>query len=144
MSLKIIDRISAQISSYVRGTLTAAFIVGALSIMGLNILCAVTDMQHDYIIIVGIIAGIFNLIPFIGPAMGVIPAIIIYLVTDQAIPIHIIYILLIIAVFAIVQLIDNLVMSPYIMGGSMGIHPMLVIILVLLGASISGILGFVS
>ena len=43
--------------------------------------------------------------------------------------------------FAIVQLIDNLVMSPYIMGGSMGIHPMLVIILILLGASISGILG---
>ena len=61
--------------------------------------------------------------------------------TDQIIPIHIFYVLLIIGVFAIVQLIDNLVMSPYIMGGSVGLHPMLVIILVLLGASVSGILG---
>ena len=56
-------------------------------------------------------------------------------------PLHIIYVILIIAVFGIVQLIDNLVMSPYIMGSSVGLHPMLVIILVLLGASISGILG---
>ena len=56
-------------------------------------------------------------------------------------PIHIIYVLLIIMVFAIVQLIDNLVVSPYIMGGSVGLHPILVIILVLLGASVGGILG---
>ena len=51
MSLKIIDRISSQISSYVRGTLTAAFIVGALSIIGLNILCTISGIQHDYIIV---------------------------------------------------------------------------------------------
>ena len=51
------------------------------------------------------------------------------------------YIFLIIGVFAIVQIIDNLVVSPYIMGGSVGLHPMLIIILVLLGASVGGILG---
>ncbi len=44
-------------------------------------------------------------------------------------------------VFTIVQLIDNLVVSPYIMGSSVGLHPMLIIILVLLGASVGGILG---
>ena len=70
-----------------------------------------------------------------------IPAVILYLVTDQAMPIHFIYVLLIMLVFAIVQLIDNLVVSPYIMGGSVGLHPILVIILVLLGASVGGILG---
>ena len=73
--------------------------------------------------------------------MGMIPAIIIYLITDQTIPLHIVYVFLIMVVFAIVQLIDNLIMSPYIMGGSVGIHPMLVIILVLLGASVGGIIG---
>jgi len=56
-------------------------------------------------------------------------------------PIHFIYVLLIMLVFAIVQLIDNLLVSPYIMGGSVGLHPILVIILVLLGASVGGILG---
>ena len=73
--------------------------------------------------------------------MGMIPAVILYLVTDQTMPIHILYVFLIIGVFAIVQLIDNLVVSPYIMGGSVGLHPMLIIILVLLGASVGGILG---
>ena len=81
MSLKIIDRISDQISSYVRGTLTAALIVGALSIIGLNILCSVTDMQHDYIILVGVLAGLFNLIPFIGPMIGGVLAILFFLIT---------------------------------------------------------------
>ena len=51
------------------------------------------------------------------------------------------YVFLIMGVFAIVQLIDNLVVSPYIMGSSVGLHPMLIIILVLLGASVGGILG---
>ena len=66
---------------------------------------------------------------------------IVYLVTDQTMPIHIIYVFLIMMVFAIVQIIDNLVVSPYIMGSSVGLHPILVIILVLLGASVGGILG---
>ena len=92
-------------------------------------------------ILIGIFAGFFNLIPFVGPVMGMLPAIIIYLITDQVMPIHIMYVLFIMIVFAIVQLIDNLVMSPHIMGSSVGIHPMLVIILVLLGASIGGIIG---
>jgi predicted PurR-regulated permease PerM len=64
-----------------------------------------------------------------------------YLITDQIVPIHFFYVLLIVGVFAVVQLIDNLVMSPYIMGSSVGLHPILVIILVLLGASAGGILG---
>ena len=102
-----------------------------------------TGIYIPYTIIIGITAGFFNLIPFIGPIMGLIPAIVIYLITDQTIPIHIFYLFLIIGVFAIVQLIDNLVMSPYLMGSSVGIHPMLVIIIVLFGASVGGILGMV-
>ena len=73
--------------------------------------------------------------------MGMIPAIIIYMVSDQVVPIHFIYVFFIIIIFAIVQLIDNLVISPYIMGSSVGFHPILIIILVLLGASVGGILG---
>ena len=111
------------------------------SIIGLYILQWITNIFIPYTFIIGITAGLFNLIPFIGPVMGMIPAIIIYLVTDQVVPIHIFYVFLIIGVFAIVQLIDNLVMSPYIMGSSVGLHPILVIILVLLGASVGGILG---
>ena len=137
----MLDKISLQIHAYIRGQLIAATSVGITSIIGLYILQWITGISIPYTILIGLGAGLFNLIPFVGPIAGVIPALILYLVTDQAMPIHIIYVLLIIMVFAIVQLIDNLVVSPYIMGGSVGLHPILVIILVLLGASVGGILG---
>jgi len=145
MSLKIIDRISDQISSYVRGTLTAAFIVGALSIIGLNILCSVTDMQHDYIILVGVLAGLFNLIPFIGPMIGGILAILFFLITGQidGFELQYYHILFIMFTFAGVQLIDNLISSPFIISDSVGLHPMFVIIVVMVGGSILGPLGMI-
>ncbi|HIG50678.1 MAG TPA: AI-2E family transporter, partial [Candidatus Marinimicrobia bacterium] len=137
----MLDKISLQIHAYIRGQLIAATSVGVTSIIGLYILQWITGISIPYTILIGIGAGLFNLIPFVGPIAGMIPALILFLVTDQTMPIHIIYVLLIIMVFAIVQLIDNLVVSPYIMGGSVGLHPILVIILVLLGASVGGILG---
>ena len=138
---RMLEKISNQIHAYIRGQLIAATSVAVTSIVGLYILQLITNISIPYTIIIGIIAGLFNIIPFAGPIIGMIPAIVMYLITDQIIPIHFLYIILIICVFGIVQLIDNLVMSPYIMGGSVGLHPIIIIILVLLGASISGILG---
>ena len=138
---RMLEKTSIQIHAYIRGQLIAASSVAVTSIIGLYILQWITGISIPYTILIGISAGLFNLIPFIGPVMGMIPAVILYLVTDQTMPIHILYVFLIIGVFAIVQLIDNLVVSPYIMGGSVGLHPMLIIILVLLGASVGGILG---
>ena len=145
MSLKIIDRISDQISSYVRGTITAAFIVGALSIIGLNILCTVTDMQHDYIIIVGIIAGIFNLIPFIGPMIGGLAAILFFLISGQPDDFILQYyhILFIMITFGCVQLFDNWISTPLIISDSVGLHPMFVIIVVMIGGTILGPPGMI-
>lgn len=141
LAKRMMGKTSTQIHSYIRGQLLAGTSVAITSIIGLYMLQWITGISIPHTFLVGIVAGLFNLIPFIGPIMGMIPAIIIYLVTEQTVSIHIIYVLLIIGVFAIVQLIDNLVMSPYIMGSSVGLHPMLVIILVLLGASVAGILG---
>ena len=141
LAKRMLEKTSNQIHAYIRGQLLAGTSVAITSIIGLYILQWITGISIPYTFLIGIAAGLFNLIPFIGPVMGMIPAIIIYLATDQTVSIHIFYILLIIGVFGIVQLIDNLIMSPYIMGGSVGLHPMLVIILVLLGASVSGILG---
>ena len=138
---RMLSKTSKQINSYIRGQFLAGISVSITTIIGLSILKWITNISIPYTLLIGIIAGLFNLIPFIGPVIGMIPAIIIYLITDQIMPIHILYIICIIGVFAIVQLIDNLIMSPYIMGSSVGIHPMLIIILVLFGASLGGVLG---
>ena len=137
----LIEKIGSQVHSYIRGQLLAALSVAVTSIIGLYFLQWITGISIPYTIVIGLTAGLFNLIPFVGPVMGMIPAVILYLITDQAMPLSIIYVLLILGVFGIVQLIDNLVMSPYILSGSVGLHPMLVIILVLLGGSIGGIVG---
>ena len=123
----------------------AGFIVGALSIIGLNILCSVTDMQHDYIILVGVLAGLFNLIPFVGPMIGGILAILFFLITGQADGFELQYyhILFIMFTFGSVQLIDNFISSPLIISDSVGLHPMFVIIVVMIGGSIMGPLGMI-
>ena len=143
LAKRMLQKTTQQVHAYIRGQLLAGSSVAISSIIFLYILQWMTGIYIPYTIIIGITAGFFNLIPFIGPIMGLIPAVVIYLITDQTIPIHIFYLFLIIGVFAIVQLIDNLVMSPYLMGSSVGIHPMLVIIIVLFGASVGGILGMV-
>ena len=153
MSLKIIDRISEQISSYIRGTFMAATIVGFLSIIALQIVCSIFDMPHDYIILVGIIAGVFNLIPFIGPIIGALSGVLLFILSVEppnpealevaTTTIRYYHIVAIIIAFGGVQLIDNLVTSPLIISDSVGLHPMFVIIVVLIGGYAMGILGMI-
>ena len=143
MAKRMLSKTSSQIHAYIRGQLIVSTLVAITSIIGLFTLQWLTNVSIPYTILIGIIAGLFNLIPFAGPIMGMIPAIIMYLITDQVIPIHFFYILLIIITFSIVQIMDNLFFSPYIMGESVGLHPILVIILVLFGASIGGIIGMI-
>ena len=89
LAKRMMEKISTQIHSYIRGQLLAGTSVAITSIIGLYMLQWITGISIPHTILVGIVAGLFNLIPFIGPVMGMIPAIIIYLVTDQTMPIHI-------------------------------------------------------
>ena len=153
MSLKIIDRISDQISAYIRGTFMAATIVGILSIIALQTVCTVFGMPHKYIILVGVIAGVFNLIPFIGPMIGAFSGVLLFILSvDPVDPnniesasfiIRYYHIIFIFAAFGAVQLIDNLLTSPLIISDSVGLHPMFVIIVVLIGGYALNILGMI-
>ncbi len=141
MTLNIFDKINDSISSYIRAQLLAGLSVAITSIIGLYLLQWFTGIHIPYTYLIGCIAGLSNLIPFIGPIIGTLITIIIYLVSDQLVQIQFIYILGILSVFAIVQLIDNIIVSPLIMSESVGIHPMFVIIIVLVGGGVGGVLG---
>ena len=83
------------------------------------------------------------MIPFVGPFMGMVPAIIVSLFNNLGDPIaasHFYYILHIIGMFLIVQMIDNNIISPIVVSGSMEMHPLTVILLILVGSQI-GVLG---
>ncbi|MBT3252263.1 MAG: AI-2E family transporter [Candidatus Marinimicrobia bacterium] len=141
MTLHIMDKATASLGAYIRGQLLAASAIGILSITGLFILQAITPIQIPYTVLIGTVAGVGNLIPFVGPVMGMIPAIIVYLVTEQPDSVQFLHIVFIILTFASVQVLDNLFISPMIMSGSIGLHPMVIIIAVTIGGSIAGPVG---
>jgi predicted PurR-regulated permease PerM len=99
-----------------------------------------------------VIAGLANLIPMVGPFVGMVPAILIALMNNlgneaamnhqlfNIVPSPL-YILDIIIMFIIVQQIDNNFITPILVGESVGIHPMAVMLVLLLGGTLIGPLG---
>ncbi|MCB2292814.1 AI-2E family transporter [Clostridium algoriphilum] len=127
---KTLFEINNIMSSFIRGQLLDGLIVGLISSIGLSIL------GLDFAFLIGLTAGIANIIPYVGPLIGCIPAIIIGLLSPN--PIMALWaVLLLLAV----QQLDSAVISPKIVGDSMGLHPIFVIMAITIGGSIAGILG---
>ena len=141
MTLNLLDKIHAQVSGYLRGQAAAAATVGVLSTIGLYLLRWMLDVEIPYAFIIGMLAGFANLIPFIGPFVGMVPAIIAYLMTPQLAGISALVPVAIVIMFMVVQMIDNFFVSPKIMSASVGMHPLVVIVVIMIGNSIMGPLG---
>lgn len=130
--LRLYYEIQQSLSNYIRGQLTDALIIGILSIIGLWIL------QIKYFVFIGLIAGLANLIPYIGPVAGAIPAMAISIINNPGEPITLLYIAI---MFAVVQMIDNSVVSPMVMSRSVNIHPITVIVIIIIGGNLMGVFG---
>lgn len=117
-------------SKFIRGQLLEAFFVGVLSSIALSI------VGIEYSVVIGIISGICNMIPYVGPITGTILAGIMALLSGN--PIKIIY-----AVIAmiIVQQVDNNLLAPKIVGDSVGLHPVFTMLAILIGANVGGLFG---
>ena len=151
VGLRMIYNIEQQISKYLRGQILAASSVAVLSVIGLFILNQL-GANITLIVFIGIIAGLANLIPMVGPFIGMIPAILIALMNNigndaalthqlfGAVPSPF-YILDIVLMFIIVQQIDNNFITPVLVGESVGLHPMAVMIVLLIGGTLIGPLG---
>lgn len=123
---KEIDRV---LTKFIRGHLLIAFLVGLMMAVGLTIIGV------PFAILLGITIGIFDLIPYFGPILGVLPAVIIALLES---PIKALYVLILMVV---VQQIESNILTPKILGESVGLHPLTVIFVVLAGGHLFGLLG---
>lgn len=119
------------LSRYLRGQLTAASIVGVLTWLGLWI------AQFPYAGLVGVVAGAFNVVPYLGLIVSLIPAVVISILSGA----FGVSIIKVIVVFGIVHLLDNAVLGPRIVGGSVGLHPIWVILSLALGGFFFGFVG---
>lgn len=153
VGLRTIYNIEKQISSYLRGQFLAAFSVSILSIIGLFLL-NLGGAKLTLVIFIGTIAGLANLIPLIGPFVGMIPAIVIAVMNNLGselalnhqlfgfIPIPSPFFTLdIVLMFVIVQQIDNNLITPMLVGESVGLHPIMVMIALLIGGTLMGPMG---
>jgi len=143
MALNISYKTQKQLTNFLRGQLLAATGVAIMSIIGLHILNWTFDANISGPFIIGSIAGFANMIPYIGPFIGMVPAILVSLFNnmgDPAAASQLYYALHIIVMFLIVQQIDNYVISPVVVSGSMEMHPLTVMLVVFIGSQF-GVLG---
>ena len=129
--LCLLHEINVSVGSYVRGQIIDCAIVAILSVLGLYLL------GLKYAIIIGIICGVTNIIPYLGPVIGMIPGIFVALVEHQSGGMAV----SVVAVMMGVQLIDNVLISPLAVGQSVDLHPVVVILAVSIGGAILGLWG---
>jgi len=124
-------RLGAAIGGYFRGQLAVALVVGTMASIGMLII------GLDFWLIVGMVAGLFNMIPLIGPWVGAVPGIAIAVTTgggiEKAIAVAV--------VMAIVQQIDNHFISPIVMQRAVKLHPAVVMLALLAGGTLGGLFG---
>jgi len=121
--------INSVLANFIQGQLLTALIVGFLETIGLFI------VKIKYPLILGLFGGLANIIPYFGPIIGAIPATAIALLQS---PMKAVWTIL---VFVIVQQIDNNFISPKIIEGKLGLHPVATILAVLVGSEFFGIAG---
>lgn len=142
MVLTTFDNVDKAIGNYLRGTLMECLLVGISFTLGLLII----GFDPKAATLIGIIAGLANAIPFLGPGIGLIVGLIYSMVIESVNPIipGITINNLAVAVFVvvlIVQALDNALFAPVVLGKAVNLHPLVVILGVTGGSIIFGFLG---
>lgn len=114
---------------YLRGQIWISLIVGLLSGIGLMF------FQVRFFIILGLFSGLTNMIPYIGPFIGAVPAIFFALLSS---PIKALGVLIL---YVFIQQLESTLISPKIMSESVGLHPLTVIFSLMVGAELMGVWG---
>jgi predicted PurR-regulated permease PerM len=103
--------------------------VGSMAIIALLIIGV------PFALVLGLVAGIFEALPFVGPILGAIPAVLVALLSDPGSAIWVA-----VSFFAIQQ-VENLILVPRISGRSVKLHPAMVMVVLVIGNQLAGFLG---
>ncbi len=133
VALVLIQGLDRQLGDYLRSRLIQTIIISIIAAIGYWIL------GLRFALLIGIIAGLANLIPYIGPFIGAIPAIIVVFLESR-------FglgwsLLAVIMLTLVIQIIDNAVITPLIIGKSVELGPVTTIVVVLLGEQLLGLIG---
>lgn len=127
--------VSRQLSHFIRGRMLEAIIVGLVVAAGLSL----TDIR--YAPMLGIFAGVTNLIPYVGPIIGMIPGILIAF-ADLGVGGQFWWIVILYILIAQV-LIDNFILIPILISRVSNLHPLLVFFAIIIGGKLYGVIGMI-
>jgi predicted PurR-regulated permease PerM len=127
----ILSDMNKALSTYVQGQVIVSLCVGIMIYIGYLII------GIEYSLILALIAMLTNVIPFVGPFIGIIPALIVGFIESPMM------LLKVIIVVVIAQQIESNLISPQIMGRALDVHPLTIILLLLVASSLGGVLGLI-
>lgn len=128
---KLFADIDQALGNYIAGQLLVCFIVGVLAYIGYWLI----DMP--YALILALLITITNIIPYFGPMIGAAPSVLVALTISWEIT------LWVIVVNLVVQVLEGNLISPWIMGKRLHLHPILIIFALLIGGAAGGLLGLI-
>lgn len=142
MSLTLVAEVDQAIGKYLRGTLLECFLVGITMVIGLFLI----GFHWEAAVLIGLIAGLTNAIPFVGPLIGLIIGVAYALIAENISPLipwmtpdHV-FVGVVILV-AVAHLLDNAIYAPVVLGSAVNLHPLAVILGVIGGSLIFGFAG---
>ncbi|OBS62296.1 hypothetical protein AX758_11385 [Enterococcus mundtii] len=127
--VELLGQLNKTLANYISGQAIECLFVGTFTFLGYF------AIGVDYAFLFGVIAGLTNLIPYLGPYLGLAPAFLVTVFNDPF------KALLCCGVVLIVQQLDGNIIYPNVIGKSLKIHPLTIIIVLLVAGNIAGLLG---
>ncbi|HHD92478.1 MAG TPA: AI-2E family transporter [Candidatus Portnoybacteria bacterium] len=127
--IPLIEKSQKQVGSWLRGELLLMFCVGLFTYLGLSLL------HVKYALSLSVLAGFLEIIPFLGPILSAVPAIIVALTESSFLA------LLVLGLYIVVQELEAHILVPQVMKKSVGLNPVLIILTILIGGKLGGIMG---
>ena len=138
-TMVILHKLDVAVGGFLRGQLIVCCFVAILATAGLALIG-----MYKYALIVGLFAGAINFIPYLGPSAGATPAVLWALLSrsHETWGERMLYVGLVVGLFALIQTIDGFVFQPRIVGKSSNLHPLAVMLALFVGAQF-GISGMI-
>jgi putative permease len=130
-ALDLLYKMDVQLGNYLRSQFTDAVVFGILATTALWLLGV------KYFIFIGVFAGLANLIPYVGPVAGALPAVMVALFDAGDVTLA----LQIVLAFIILKLTDDMLVQPLLVAKGVHLHPLLVLLAIIIGGELFGMLG---
>jgi predicted PurR-regulated permease PerM len=127
--ISVVRSVEEKLGAWVRGQLILMFVIGLLVFVGLSLL------HVEFALPLAILAALLEIVPIVGPILSAIPAVLLALATSPILAVSVV------ALYFVVQQVENNIVVPMVIRRSVGLSPIITIFSLLVGARLAGIVG---